>query len=103
MSLVQVKVAGMDGYLGPVCPFEGKKSRPAVLMCHKHRNALQLKQTDLISADCLAVSVERARWSVLLVCLSVMGAYAVQGTLKSEYDTDHTTTTENNHKCFLSS
>ncbi|XP_058641037.1 interleukin-17 receptor C isoform X2 [Onychostoma macrolepis] len=52
---VQVKVAGMDGYLGPVCPFE----------------------------------VERARWSVLLVlcallvCLSVLAAYEVQGTLKS--------------------
>ncbi|KAK2899112.1 hypothetical protein Q8A67_010530 [Cirrhinus molitorella] len=52
---VQVKVAGIDGFLGPVCPFE----------------------------------VERVRWSVplvlcaLLVFLSVLGAYAVQGTLKS--------------------
>ncbi|XP_016398074.1 interleukin-17 receptor C-like isoform X2 [Sinocyclocheilus rhinocerous] len=52
---MQVKVAGMDGYLGPVCPFEG----------------------------------ERDHWSVplvlcaLLVCLSVLAAYAVQGTLKS--------------------
>uniref|UniRef100_A0A8C2HJK8 SEFIR domain-containing protein n=1 Tax=Cyprinus carpio TaxID=7962 RepID=A0A8C2HJK8_CYPCA len=52
---LQVKVAGLDGYLGPVCPFE----------------------------------VSRARWSVplvlcaLLVCLSVLAAYAVQGTLKS--------------------
>ncbi|XP_048067124.1 uncharacterized protein wu:fl23c11 [Megalobrama amblycephala] len=52
---VQVKVAGMEGYVGPVCPFE----------------------------------VKRAHWSfplvlcVLLVCLSVLGAYAVQETLKS--------------------
>ncbi|XP_052418873.1 interleukin-17 receptor C isoform X1 [Carassius gibelio] len=52
---LQVNVAGMDGYLGPVCPFE----------------------------------VSRARWSVplvlcvLLVGLSVLAAYAVQGTLKS--------------------
>ncbi|XP_043089261.1 interleukin-17 receptor C isoform X3 [Puntigrus tetrazona] len=52
---VQVKVAGMDGFLGPVCPFEE----------------------------------ERSRWSVplvlcaLLVFLSVLAAYAVQGTLKS--------------------
>uniref|UniRef100_A0A9J8BCH2 SEFIR domain-containing protein n=1 Tax=Cyprinus carpio carpio TaxID=630221 RepID=A0A9J8BCH2_CYPCA len=52
---VQVKVAGTDGFLGPVCPFE----------------------------------VSRDRWSMplvlcaLLVSLSVLAAYAVQGTLKS--------------------
>ncbi|XP_056585506.1 uncharacterized protein wu:fl23c11 [Triplophysa dalaica] len=52
---VQVKVRGIAGYLGPVCPFE----------------------------------VKRARWSflllvcVLLVCLSVLGAHAFQGALKS--------------------
>ncbi len=41
---------------------------------------------------------------VLLVCLSVLGAYAVQGTLKSEYNTDHTTAvfnTENNQIAFI--
>ncbi|XDV48326.1 hypothetical protein PO909_017757 [Leuciscus waleckii] len=52
---VQVKVAGMEGSVGPVCPFEVKRTYwifPLVLC-------------------------------VLLVCLSVLGAYAVQGTLKS--------------------
>ncbi|KAK7135224.1 hypothetical protein R3I94_014014 [Phoxinus phoxinus] len=52
---VQVKVAGMEGFVGPVCPFEVKRAHwifPLVLC-------------------------------VLLVCLSVLGAYAVQGTLKS--------------------
>ncbi|XP_067268527.1 interleukin-17 receptor C [Pseudorasbora parva] len=52
---VQVKVVGMEGHVGPVCPFE----------------------------------VKRTHWSfplmlcVMLVCLSVLAAYAVQGTLKS--------------------
>uniref|UniRef100_A0A673MA41 Interleukin-17 receptor C-like n=1 Tax=Sinocyclocheilus rhinocerous TaxID=307959 RepID=A0A673MA41_9TELE len=52
---VQVKVAGMDGFLGPVCPFEVKRDHWGVplVLC------------------------------ALLVCLSVLAAYAVQGTLKS--------------------
>ncbi|XP_051965136.1 uncharacterized protein wu:fl23c11 isoform X2 [Xyrauchen texanus] len=52
---VQVKVMEMDGYLGPVCPFEVKRTHWSfpLLLC------------------------------VMLMCLSVLGAYAVQGTLKN--------------------
>ncbi|XP_051524737.1 interleukin-17 receptor C-like isoform X2 [Myxocyprinus asiaticus] len=52
---VQVKVKEMDGYLGPVCPFEVKRTHWSfpLLVC------------------------------VMLMCLSVLGAYAVQGTLKN--------------------
>jgi len=32
LSPVQVKVVGMDGFVGPVCPFEGKHSHPSVQM-----------------------------------------------------------------------
>ncbi|XP_065127417.1 interleukin-17 receptor C isoform X2 [Paramisgurnus dabryanus] len=52
---VQVKVMGMDGYLGPVCPFEVERSHWSFLL--------------LVC--------------VLLFCLSVLGAYAFQSALKS--------------------
>ncbi|TRY98001.1 hypothetical protein DNTS_022645 [Danionella cerebrum] len=51
---IQVKVAGHDAALGPVCPFEGER---------KHWSFLLL--------GCF-----------VLVCASVLGAYAVQGQLK---------------------
>ncbi|XP_056097395.1 interleukin-17 receptor C [Rhinichthys klamathensis goyatoka] len=95
---VQVKVAGMDGFVGPVCPFEGKHSHPSyynITHCRYNADCDVITTLPLCSCVCVCVcvcvcaAVKRAHWifplvlCVLLVCLSVLGAYAVQGTLKS--------------------
>lgn len=105
--VLQIKMKGIDGYLGPVCPFEGKNFNQRFYF-FKHFSVSNMLTRPwfrwaiiywqhpvfvLFNVFSPISAVKRERWSflllvcVLLVCLSVLGAHAFQGALKSENDT----------------